>query len=1269
MAKFVLTAQIQLQAPNNASQVVQQINKQLQGVSIPVSVKAAGAATKQINQLTAATQKASSAADAMGRSFGLAIKRFAAFTVASRAVSLFTNSLAAAIDDAIEFQREIVRISQVTGKSVKELAGLKKTISDLAGGLGISSKELLSTATVLSQAGIGAKDLNVALEALAKTSLAATFDSMEQTAEGAIAILAQFGQGVGALEVQLSSVNAVSAAFAVESEDLISAVRRFGGVFKTSGGSLEELLALFTSVRATTRESAESISTGLRTIFTRIQRPKTIEFLRQFGVELTDLNGKFVGPFEAAKRLSEAFGNLPQGDVNFIRVAEELGGFRQIGKVIPLLQQFAIAQDALSVATEGSNSLTKDAATAQQALSVQITKVKEEFYSLVRNVADSDSFQIFARTALELASALIKVADSLKPLLPLIGTFLAFKFAKGIGSFASGAGAAIRGLGTLGKNDGGRILGFARGGSVPGVGNQDTVPAMLTPGEFVIRKSSVNKIGADKLAAMNENRYAKGGEARIQVDEGAIGGFFLLPEKGSDRVINMTPQSANITNSKVLKELGLAPDAKQGRGEILDNLTMREQEEILEIDGQLGKENKLKKKIKSNNVTEFPEEVQNRLNSRKVQKELDDKLAAGSKVNAQNVKLTGTGANGKATINAYFPGGHGNEKKTGEIAQAVESIAKEKLNEAVVSASTLITKPDQEGNANSIIKPSEEAMKAAGKKLSNDPNALSTVSGFIFEGMTQAITGAELEGGNATFDFPSKSIPKDKKGLKSLFGQNSDFTALIKADAKRSQSEDSINGITSKFVSDINKGNQEGVKLISKFAKGGSAGTDTVPALLTPGEFVVNKRSAQRIGYGNLNRMNKHGVAKFAKGGSVGGGWARYNTGSTGSGVRKKIDGVDWDLSSAGASQLAESLKDLNMSLSNVSQTAAEIKPNGDNADQTTEKRLQASSYVDPERNAAKSANLERRKAADAAKSMTINPTEAQPVTEINTSKEMAELEKKREGLKGAESEISGDITKKQGNIKALEAQRKEQDSTKSSVGEKSYKNFEMQKSVERDYADVKSKITQREDALKAGSGSSQLADLGGEEAVNAELVKLKDDLKNLQDKLSDARVATIELSKEESAVRSALKDTFESLKREKESLDASIDLRDRLQSNLDKNSKLIEAQTNKEEILTKYQAATKSANAEQKTFDSMSIEPSNNPVTPRQAAQQAAQQATPTQATPTQATPTQSRPKAAGKKKSKGINLAASLVNYAYGPQTTQPDTPIQMVLLWGCP
>ena len=33
--------------------------------------------------------------------------------------------------------------------------------------------------------------------------------------------------------------------------------------------------------------------------------------------------------------------------------------------------------------------------------------------------------------------------------------------------------------------------------------------------------------------------------------------------------------------------------------------------------------------------------------------------------------------------------------------------------------------------------------------------------------------------------------------------------------------------------------------------------TDTVPAMLTPGEFVIKKESAQKIGYDKLKKMNK----------------------------------------------------------------------------------------------------------------------------------------------------------------------------------------------------------------------------------------------------------------------------------------------------------------------------------------------------------------------------------------------------------------------------
>ena len=44
---------------------------------------------------------------------------------------------------------------------------------------------------------------------------------------------------------------------------------------------------------------------------------------------------------------------------------------------------------------------------------------------------------------------------------------------------------------------------FSKGGQVPGQGDRDTVPAMLTPGEFVMSKGAVKSYGSDTLAGMN----------------------------------------------------------------------------------------------------------------------------------------------------------------------------------------------------------------------------------------------------------------------------------------------------------------------------------------------------------------------------------------------------------------------------------------------------------------------------------------------------------------------------------------------------------------------------------------------------------------------------------------------------------------------------------------------------------------------------------------------------------------------------------------------
>lgn len=61
---------------------------------------------------------------------------------------------------------------------------------------------------------------------------------------------------------------------------------------------------------------------------------------------------------------------------------------------------------------------------------------------------------------------------------------------------------------------GGKIKGYASGGSIAAT---DTVPAMLTPGEFIMSRGAVNRLGADNLAAMNAGKAPASSSQNVNV--------------------------------------------------------------------------------------------------------------------------------------------------------------------------------------------------------------------------------------------------------------------------------------------------------------------------------------------------------------------------------------------------------------------------------------------------------------------------------------------------------------------------------------------------------------------------------------------------------------------------------------------------------------------------------------------------------------------------------------------------------------------------------
>ena len=113
-----------------------------------------------------------------------------------------------------------------------------------------------------------------------------------------------------------------------------------------------------------------------------------------------------------------------------------------------------------------------------------------------------------------------------------------------------------------------------KGGVVPGTGNTDTVPAMLTPGEFVMSKSAVQQYGADTLAGMNAaaggtnrptmGRYKGGGFANITNTETttdpsnpfSFGVNYVSPEKAKEKLAAKGMPSMELMDGTVVPNFG-----------------------------------------------------------------------------------------------------------------------------------------------------------------------------------------------------------------------------------------------------------------------------------------------------------------------------------------------------------------------------------------------------------------------------------------------------------------------------------------------------------------------------------------------------------------------------------------------------------------------------------------------------------------------------------------------------------------------------------------
>jgi len=884
--------------------------------------------------------------EAFGKDAALAIRRFAAFTVATGVVFGFVRAVQTATKAAINYEREITKVIQVTGAGAGQIDQLNKSITQLSVSLGVDANELAELSRIFAQTGQTISQVQASIKAVARSTLAPTFGEMKNTAEGLIAAMAQFNIAASRQEEVLAGLNAVSKKFAVEAEDLVSVIRRAGGVFSQAAGqfrdpvdSLNELIGIFTAVRSTTRESADTIAVGLRTIFTRIQRRGTIEFLKQFNIELVNAQGNFIGLFPAFNELAKGLdGIIKRGDaLTLSAITEELGGVRQVGKLIPAITQFNKALAATKIAGQAAaEGLGKDVALGLQPLGKQFEQLQQRFSAFVREISQSQTFQGLAKVALSLGNAFLSISETLKPLLPLLTTFAAIKISKGLFDFgtgfvgglrkgggAGGAGGALGSAVTGGGGGGGggvtdpaltsamsalttsqnrlitatdrlmatvstanRSLGdqgldleisilnltrgmgslvtalntiklggggfspfgtgpqrprkFARGGPVHGPSHaQGGVPAILEGGEYVIPKTQYHAATAPRAgkvrSASQVGRVT--GTTRGTTNKTASLTFDEALEEHKQGRLNRNALTAGFGKAAVDKKLGTAqsqnvPKAKgsssSGKKRPIAGASFNSQFGVSFIRGTPSSPftSSIREVLKRSNVT-----GRNKLTSAILTKTGRSSIEeALQKDVAKRARITAT----HATTAVLKPDAA--KIFEDEIEQAIP-----KIFESALAA--------WKGTELGVTNPAMPLNKLISK------SAIGSIGGQFFEAFVRRVTNNTIKdpSKDAIFDFQKLADSPDKDAL---FGEGK-FQLP-------NEFKNKVN--THNVASAMGKGlslpdTRVTFLKASGFAAGGNVfaprGTDTVPAMLTPGEFVINKGSAKKIGYGNLGRMNR----------------------------------------------------------------------------------------------------------------------------------------------------------------------------------------------------------------------------------------------------------------------------------------------------------------------------------------------------------------------------------------------------------------------------
>lgn len=280
--------------------------------------------TRNLNQAQGKLNNTAKHGVSIFQDFTATFLKMAKFNTINIIYDTFTESLSKAVEVVHEFNdatTELRKVSDLEGDSLKKYA---QDLADYGAEVGRTMTDMVNSATVFKRTGATdeqAKELAKVAEMYRNVA-----DSEVSSAEAASFLVSQMKafniEADNSIHI-IDAVNSVANNFAVNTNDLQTALSKSAAAMATAGNSYEETISLVEAGTAVMQNNAGTVGNGLRTIAINVANlaTKSDEFVAANGkvvISLKNENGEIKNTYQVLEELSEHWNDLSRAEQNSI---------------------------------------------------------------------------------------------------------------------------------------------------------------------------------------------------------------------------------------------------------------------------------------------------------------------------------------------------------------------------------------------------------------------------------------------------------------------------------------------------------------------------------------------------------------------------------------------------------------------------------------------------------------------------------------------------------------------------------------------------------------------------------------------------------------------------------------------------------------------------------------------------------------------------------------------------------------------------------------